>query len=115
MFRHKGVPVKSLMTWGGQHQGIVNVPGCTIFDDTDKPNFLCTVTCRYLSALQLLFQWLAPVATAMCMLLLRSIQKCCFMYGWNSIGHYGSESMCIVALQPSLSCNEVKSELPSIH
>jgi hypothetical protein len=108
MFRHEGVPVKNLMTWGGQHQGIVNVPGCTIFDDTDKPNFLCTVTCRYLSALQLLLQRLAPVATAAYMLLLHSIQKFCFMYGWNIIGHYASESMCIVALQPSLSCKRMK-------
>ena len=48
--RQKGVHVKNLMTWGGQHQGIVNVPGCTIFDDSDNFNFVCTVSARTASS-----------------------------------------------------------------
>eukprot|EP00892_Ulva_mutabilis_P007375 jgi/Ulvmu1/5009/UM021_0026.1 len=37
---HEGLDVKTLITFGGQHQGIVNVPGCQV-TASGKPGFVC--------------------------------------------------------------------------
>lgn len=62
--RHKGISVKNLMTFGGQHQGIVNVPGCTVFDDSDEFNFICQVSALRLSSIMFLHSSMVPLAAA---------------------------------------------------
>ena len=36
--RHEGVNVKALLTFGGQHQGVVNLPGCPVPDQDASPS-----------------------------------------------------------------------------
>lgn len=41
--RHEGLDVKTLITFGGQHQGIVNLPGCQVTSNA-APGYVCQVS-----------------------------------------------------------------------